>query len=417
MAVFFALLIISCKEDEQMNPLASFTVTIQNVFEGKDYFMSGKSEFIAPGESYSFSFHAGKGHNLSYATMFGQSNDLFYALDENGIALYDDSGNPLTGDITSMFDLWDAGTEVNQEPGVGLDQAPRQSGPDTGMDENSTVTLLTDVNDGFSYPEDNMVIKVTIEHDSHTMFTVTVTNVSDAGIFQTPLAPGTWVIHSEGQPIFTSGREASEGLEHMAEDGANSMLAEALSQNSGYVSPIAPGAWAVHNMSNPVYVFGQVASVELEALAEDGDPSGFLNSLQGVSGIRSYGIYNTPLGGGSPAPIFPNEQFTFEFEAESGDKLSFASMLGQSNDLFVGADIDLFQNGVPVSGDITSHLDLLDAMTEVNEFPGAGNFQAPRQPNPDSGEIENGPIGVINDSFEYPMITDMVKVSITSNIY
>jgi hypothetical protein len=331
--------------------------------------------------------------------------------------LYDDSGNPLTGDITNMFDLWDAGTEVNQEPGVGMDQAPRQSGPDTGMDENGTVRLITDVNDGFTYPDDNQVINVMIEHDGHTMFTVTVSNVSDAGSFQTPLAPGTWVVHSDGQPIFTTGSAASEGLEHMAEDGANSMLADALIQNSGYVSPIAPGAWAIHESTNPIYVVGQAASAELESLAEDGDPSGFLNSLESAMGVRTFGVYNTPLGKGSPAPIFPNEQFSFEFEAEPGDKLSFASMLGQSNDLFLAGDIDLFQNGIPVSGDITGEINLFDAMTEVNEFPGAGNFQAPRQSGPNTGETENGTIGVVNDGFTYPMIMDMLKVSITSNTY
>jgi hypothetical protein len=83
-------------------------------------------------------------------------------------------------------------------------------------------------------------------------------------------------------------------------------------------------------------------------------------------------------------------------------------MLVQSNDIFAGAEINLFQNGTPVSGDITSQLLLLDAMSEMNEFPGAGNFQAPRQPGPNSGESENGIVGAVNDGFQYPMISDML---------
>jgi hypothetical protein len=417
MMVFFTLLTLSCKEDEKMNPTASFMVTIQNVSEGKDYFNAGASDAIPPGGSYSFSFQAGKGHYLSFATMFVQSNDLFYAPDENGIALYNDSGDPVTGNVTSMVYLWDAGTEVNQEPGVGTDQAPRQASPDTGMDENGNVVLITDVNDGFVYPSNDEVISVILEHDGGTMFTATIYNVSDAGSFQTPLAPGSWVVHGTDQPIFTMGNAASGGLEDLAEDGVNSTLSDDYIQNSGFVSPFAPGVWAVHSMTNPVYTIGLIASAELEALAEDGDPSGFVNSLNGVDGVKSFDVFTTPMGSGSPAPIFPNEQYSFEFEAQPGDKLTFATMLVQSNDLFVGAEIDLFQNGPAVSGDITSQFMLFDAMTEKNEFPGAGNYQAPRQTGPDSGESESGMVDLVNDNFVYPAVSDMLKISISSNQY
>ena len=61
---------------------------------------------------------------LSFATKFVQSNDLFYAPDGEGIAVWGDDG-PITGDITDQIMLWDAGTEVNQEPGTGADQPIR----------------------------------------------------------------------------------------------------------------------------------------------------------------------------------------------------------------------------------------------------------------------------------------------------
>ena len=61
--------VISCDEDDPEKVNSTFKVTIQNVFEGKNYFISGTTDAIGPGESYSFSFHAGKGHYLSFASM------------------------------------------------------------------------------------------------------------------------------------------------------------------------------------------------------------------------------------------------------------------------------------------------------------------------------------------------------------
>ena len=95
---------------------------------------------IRPGSSYQFSLMASPGMKLSMTMMNGQSNDEFYAPDENGIALFDGKGNPISGDITTKFILWDAGTEVNQELGIGADQGPRQKAINTGMDEHGVVT-------------------------------------------------------------------------------------------------------------------------------------------------------------------------------------------------------------------------------------------------------------------------------------
>lgn len=115
---------------------------------------------ILPGLAYVVHFNARVGERLTLATMFGQSNDLFYAPEAGGIVLFDDQGMPLTGDITSQLVLWDAGTEVNQEPGLGPDQAPRQAAPNTGMAEGGVVRA---VRDGFRYPPVRSVLRVTIE--------------------------------------------------------------------------------------------------------------------------------------------------------------------------------------------------------------------------------------------------------------
>jgi len=116
---------------------------------------------ITPGFTYECTFEAATGSKLTITSMFGQSNDLFYAPNESGIALFA-NGKPISGDITSKMILWDAGTEVNEEPGVGPNQAPRQKAPNTGTNENGVVKSIKDVKDGFSYPKTASVMKVTI---------------------------------------------------------------------------------------------------------------------------------------------------------------------------------------------------------------------------------------------------------------
>ena len=114
---------------------------------------------IGPGGAYEFAIIASPGANLSFATMFVPSNDLFFAPGEGGIAFFDAEGDPISGDVTSQITLWDAGTEVNQEPGVGADQVQRQAAANTGADEGGVVRPVADE---FTYPAVADVILVTI---------------------------------------------------------------------------------------------------------------------------------------------------------------------------------------------------------------------------------------------------------------
>lgn len=81
---------------------------------------------------------------------------------ERGIGLFDGE-EPHSGDVTLALGLWDAGTECNEEPGVGENQAPRQMEAGAGMAEDAPVRLVTDVGDGYSYPYTSEVIRVTRE--------------------------------------------------------------------------------------------------------------------------------------------------------------------------------------------------------------------------------------------------------------
>jgi uncharacterized protein (DUF2141 family) len=117
---------------------------------------------IGPGGSVSFDIEATPGDRLSLATMYIQSNDLFYAFQPEGIALFDDNGQPVGGERTDQVMLYDAGTEGDQEPGVGLDQAPRQDELNTGPSGEGSVTQVDGANDGFEYPAPESIIRVTI---------------------------------------------------------------------------------------------------------------------------------------------------------------------------------------------------------------------------------------------------------------
>lgn len=100
---------------------------------------------IRPGDSYEFTVMAARGTKLFMTQMFGQSNDWFYAPGANGIALFDAKGAPVGGDVTDQFYLWDAGTEKDEEIGIGPNQGPRQKGPNTGEAENGVVHRVKDV--------------------------------------------------------------------------------------------------------------------------------------------------------------------------------------------------------------------------------------------------------------------------------
>ena len=189
--------------------------------------------------------------------------------------------------------------------------------------------------------------------------------------------------------------------------------------STGLTSPFAPGNWAVHAAGDLFFTDG-VADLGqgLEAVAEDGSPDALDASLASNDLVSSYGIFNTPVGASAAGPIFPGGSYSATFTAAQGEFLSFATMFVQSNDLFIGpagAGIQLWNGDVPLSGDITNRLQLWDAGTEVNQWPGAGVDQAPRQGGPDTGADEGGvvqDIQDVNDGFTYPAVSDMIRVTL-----
>ncbi len=121
----------------------------------------GVSQVVMFDRTDSFMIKAQPGDMLSFATMFGQSNDCFYAPKGGAIALFDQAGKPMVGDHAVEVVLYDAGTEVNQVPGIGPDQGPRQDPSNWRQGELEHATVQP-VRDTFAYPPVGEVIRVTV---------------------------------------------------------------------------------------------------------------------------------------------------------------------------------------------------------------------------------------------------------------
>ena len=195
---------------------------------------------------------------------------------------------------------------------------------------------------------------------------------------------------------------------------------EVLSLSNGGTAPFvsAPVFWAVHaGAGNPIFTGGRIDPGQgLERLAETGNPGELVKSLSTASGVVSAGADARPIGGTSEGPLTPGQAYEFEISAQPGQALSLAWMFGQSNDLFYGNDrpITLFTaRGEPVSGDMTPQLGLWDAGTELNEEPGLGPNQGPRQKAEDAGRPERNAIAHVRDRYSYPKTDAVLKLAIT----
>ncbi len=345
---------------------------------------------IAPGGAFEFTVDAAPGQYLSLASMFVPSNDLFLSPGAGGVPLFD-GDDPVAGDLSEHVGLWDAGTEPNGQPGQGPDQAPAQDGATQGADEGGVVRSVDEVDDGYFYPDASDALRLTVAPEGEELpgesFRVRIENVAPTDVY---------------------GADAATG---------------------GAIW-ITPGAYAVHPGPNPIFREGHPASDGLRLLAEAGPPSDLVPELRETARVEAAGAYtpadtvadpNDPAGDvpGAP-PIAPGGAFEFELEAEPGHRLSFASMFVPSNDLFLAPEfgaVPLFEDGAPVSGEVSGAVGLWDAGTEPNsEPPGFGPDQAPAQDGATQGADEGGvvrSIADVDDGHDYPAVEDVLSVSLT----
>jgi hypothetical protein len=183
-------------------------------------------------------------------------------------------------------------------------------------------------------------------------------------------------------------------------------------------APNSPGVWVLQTQPARLFVVGKLdRGWGLESQAEDGDPSALATHCMHHQGVVASGVFNEPVGDEKPGPALPGKAYEFTVMAKPGQRLAFTTMFGQSNDLFFSpgeAGIALFDaKGRPAGGDVTGQVMLWDAGTEVNEEPGFGPNQAPRQAKPNTGPAEKRAVGEVKDGFHYPRVADVLKVTVT----
>ena len=133
---------------------------------------------------------------------------------------------------------------------------------------------------------------------------------------------------------------------------------------------LTPVPFITHDAGFDLFDEGSAASMEVELLAETGNPMG-VTDLAGLAlggAVSDFAVASPggPIGPGGSASVLLNTGPSHRY-------LSFASMFAFSNDAFIGVAlgdgaIDLFPGGVPFSGVIyVFDDDVWDAGTEVND--------------------------------------------------
>lgn len=416
------LLIIACRKDDDMPSTSPATITVENVLDSKPLVESGTfkkegtSPLVMPGESTTIKFSAAKGQAVSFATMYGWSNDLFFAPANPGIKLYQDNGTPIEGDVSSQIKLWDNGTRINQAPGANVMH------PGTAE---TAAKAIAEVNgtdaQGNTYATASTLMKASLRYDGNSNFTLTITNTSGGTTNPTPFSPGVWAISYiaggnllSPNPLFEAGKPSANGLTNIAEMGDNSVLGNYIGTQTGIFTPLSPILMVVYNgIENPIYKVGENDRGKgLKDLAQKGDATGLAAYLKTVSGVKA--VYVLPaasttillpkIGGQSGSSV------TQQLNVAKGDRLAIATMYGLSNDWFFASK----DNGIDATakGDVSASIRLFDNGTAVDQFPGAGNSQAGLGGTP---MAESNPIREVlnpNAFTTLPAISNIVKVTI-----
>jgi hypothetical protein len=412
----------SCSDDDTAMTESTTTITIENVLDSKPLVESGSFKgmgtppVIFPGQSVSFSFSAAKNQRLTFATMYGWSNDLFFAPENPGIALYNEDGTPITGDVSAQVKLWDNGTRVNQAPGADV------SHPGAAETATKNIKEVNGTDDyGHAYLPASQLMKLTLNYTGNSTFTLTIMNNSGGTNNETPFSPGVWAISYVAggnlllpEPVYSKDKPSANGLTDIAEAGDNAALNTYLAGLTGTFTPLSPVLVVVYNgVENPFYKTGEKdRGMGLKELAQKGDGSILAAALETMSGVKEVYLLkdmnNTVLlpriNGAAGGKV--SQQLTIA----KGDRIALATMYGFSNDWFfasTGSDIDAMQ-----MGDVSSNIGLFDNGTAINQYPGAGitQFNLAGTPLEESKDIVAVP--AMNEFTMLPATSSIIKVTL-----
>jgi len=107
---------------------------------------SEQTRNLNPGEALTFSIEVptGRGFKLGIGTMLVRTNDWYMSFNNNGVALFDESGNPFSGISESdEIYLFDGGTEEDELVGIG-DFLGSIEGP---VDDNNIIRRVMSIDD------------------------------------------------------------------------------------------------------------------------------------------------------------------------------------------------------------------------------------------------------------------------------
>jgi hypothetical protein len=374
----------ACKKDDHGGgPTQKKTITVTNVLDSRPLVESGTFQgtgspaLILPGQSVIINFSAAKGEALTFATMYGWSNDLFFAPSNPGIAVYDAQGVPIEGDVSAQVKLWDNGTRVNQAPGANVNH------PGTAETKNIAEVKGTDAQ-GNAYLAASALVKATLKYNGNSTFTLTLQNISGGTANETPLSPGVWAVSYivGGQllspnPLYKEGQATANGLTSIAEMGNNAPLSTYVQSITGVFTPLSPVLLVIYNgIDNPIYKVGEKdRGMGLTPLAQKGNADTLAANLLHKPGIKA--VYVLPAAVSKVLlPMMGDQagsQVSQEISVSKGDRLAIATMYGFSNDWFFAS----MGNGVDatMTGDISTTIGLYDDGSAVNQFPGAGITQ------------------------------------------
>lgn len=101
-------------------------------------------------------------------------------------------------------------------------------------------------------------------------------------------------------------------------------------------------------------------------------PTNFRITITNTINYLNTTVFDTPVGAPAPGALTATgDAYVYDFYAFPGSRLSFVSMLAQSNDWFFApgeAGIELFDvDGNPITGDVTDQISLWDAGTEEED--------------------------------------------------
>jgi hypothetical protein len=126
-----------------------------------------RSPVIQPGEAATLRFWAEPGDQFAFVTGYLAANDKLVGLCGPGVALFEASGEARAGELSWFTQLYDAGTELDEPPGLGANQFERQSRPGAGVDEGGVVRAVRGAWMGWDYPPTERIVSVqlSVERD------------------------------------------------------------------------------------------------------------------------------------------------------------------------------------------------------------------------------------------------------------